>query len=63
MSQLSPRAQKSEYSYLQYHWCPTTFSVRAESMASSDMYNSRREGMATWIKIMAGMIVQMHSTV
>ena len=20
---------KSEYSYLQYHWCPTAFSVRA----------------------------------
>lgn len=32
-----PVNQKSEYSYLQYHWCPIAFKVKDLSMDSSSM--------------------------
>ena len=55
--------QKSVYSYLQYHWCPKTFKVKEESTDSSNMYKSNKEGIAIWIKITAGIIVQIHSII
>ena len=53
----------SEYSYLQYHWCPITFNVRDESIDSSNIYNNSKEGIAIWIKIIAGIIVQILSII
>ena len=55
--------QKSVYSYLQYHWCPRTLIVKDESIDSSNIYNNNNEGIAIWIKIIAGIIVQIHSIV
>lgn len=52
---------KSEYSYLQYHWCPTALRVRAGLWISSIRYNSRRDGMAMNTKITAGAIVHIVS--
>lgn len=54
--------QKSEYSYLQYHWCPTTFTLRQQEMDSSSMYRSSREGTAICSRITAGIMVQIHSS-
>ena len=58
-----PIAQKSLYSYLQYHWCPIALIVKLESIDSSSIYNNSNEGIAIWIKIIAGIIVQMHSII
>jgi hypothetical protein len=52
---------KSEYSYLQYHWCPTALSVRAGLWISSIRYSRRRDGMAINTKITAGAIVHVVS--
>lgn len=54
---------KSEYSYLQYHWCPIVFKVIEGLLISSRRYNSRREGRAININTMAGIIVQIISMV
>jgi hypothetical protein len=35
---------KSEYSCLQYHWCPITFSVIAGLWILSIRYNNRSDG-------------------
>merc|ERR1712165_508083 len=35
----------------------------AESIDSSNMYNNNNEGIAIWIKIIAGIIVQIHSII
>ena len=48
---------KSEYSYLQYHWCPTAFNVRARLWILSIRYNSRSDGMAMNTRITVGAIV------
>jgi len=37
--------------------------VNDESIDSSNIYKSKREGMAIWIKITAGTIVQIHSII
>ena len=58
-----PIAQKSLYSYLQYHWCPIALIVKLESIDSSSIYNNSNEGIAIWIKIIAGIIVQIHSII
>ena len=55
--------QKSVYSYLQYHWWPSTLIVKDESIDSSNIYNNNNEGIAIWIKIIAGIIVQIHSII
>jgi len=34
-----------------------------ESIDSSSMYNNNNEGIAIWIKMIAGMIVQIHSII
>lgn len=54
---------KSEYSYLQYHWCPTAFSVNAGLWISSIRYRSRRDGMAMNTKMIAGAIVHVVSII
>lgn len=54
---------KSEYSYLQYHWCPTVLIVILGSLISSSMYKSRKEGKAIKISTMAGRTVQIISIV
>ena len=56
-------AQKSLYSYLQYHWWPIALIVKFESIDSSNIYNNNNEGMAIWIKIIAGIMVQIHSII
>ena len=40
-----------------------TFNVSEELIASSNIYKSSNEGKAIWIKIIAGIIVQMHSVI
>ena len=55
--------QKSLYSYLQYHWCPITLIVKDESIDSSNIYNNNKDGIAIWTKMIAGMIVQIHSII
>lgn len=52
--------RKSEYSYLQYHWCPIAFRVNVGLWISSIRYSSRRDGTAMKIRMMAGIIV--HAT-
>jgi len=61
--ELFPIAQKSLYSYLQYHWWPMALIVRLESIDSSSIYSRSKDGIAIWIKITAGMIVQIHSII
>ena len=56
-------AQKSLYSYLQYHWWPIALIVKFESIDSSNIYNNNNEGIAIWIKIIAGIMVQIHSII
>lgn len=48
---------KSEYSYLQYHWCPTVFNVITGLWISSIRYNSRKDGIAINTRMIAGAIV------
>jgi hypothetical protein len=45
---------KSEYSYLQYHWCPIVFKVSAGLWISSMRYDSRSDGTAMNTRILAG---------
>ena len=54
---------KSEYSYLQYHWLPTTFTLKSGVWTSSSRYKSRRDGKAIKIRITIGSTVQTTSTV
>ena len=54
---------KSEYSYLQYHWCPIDFKVIKGLFNSSNKYNKRKEGKAIKIKVIAGKIVQINSII
>jgi hypothetical protein len=42
---------KSEYSYLQYHWCPTGFNVKTGLYTSSIRHSSCREGIAMNAKL------------
>ena len=56
-------AQKSEYSYLQYHWWATTLTEKVESIDSSSIYKSSKEGIAIWISTIAGIIVQTPSII
>ena len=53
---------KSEYSYLQYHWCPTAFTVTPGATTSSMRYRRRSEGRARKRRTPAGKIVQIVST-
>jgi len=52
---------KSEYSYLQYHWCPMALSVILGCLTSSVKYSSRSDGRAKNRRIIAGRIVQIVS--
>ena len=47
--------------YLQYHWCPTAFNVKAGLWISSIRYSRRRDGMAMNTKLTAGAIVHVVS--
>lgn len=49
---------KSEYSYLQYHWWPIDLIVNDGKLISSIKYKIFNEGIAIYIKIIIGMIVQ-----
>jgi hypothetical protein len=51
---------KSEYSYLQYHWCPITFNVILSLWVSSIRYSSRNDGTAINTRMIAGATV--HAT-
>lgn len=55
--------EKSVYSYLQYHWCPTVFTVRDGFLTSSVMYKIRSDGRANTRRISAGRIVHTVSTI
>lgn len=48
---------KSEYSYLQYHWCPTVLIVSDGVFTSSVRYSKCRDGTAKNTRITAGRIV------
>lgn len=52
---------KSEYSYLQYHWCPIDLIVSLLLYISSVRYRILIEGIAIKIKINIGEIVQINS--
>lgn len=52
---------KSEYSYLQYHWCPIDLIVKIGLKISSVRYKIFSEGIAIKIKIIIGKIVQIIS--
>lgn len=52
---------KSEYSYLQYHWCPIDLIVIRGWFVSSNKYSNRKEGRAKKSKISAGATVQIVS--
>lgn len=54
---------KSEYSYDQYHWCPIVLIEIKGLLISSSKYNSRNDGRAIKINVMAGRIVQINSIV
>lgn len=53
--------EKSEYSYLQYHWCPIVLIDNLLLWSSSVRYRIFREGIATKIRINMGTIVQINS--
>lgn len=53
--------KKSEYSYLQYHWCPIVFKVNLLLWVSSVRYKIFKEGMAIKIRIIIGAMVQINS--
>lgn len=61
--ELNSISLKSEYSYLQYHWCPIDFNVINGLLSSSNKYKSRSEGKAIKIKVIAGKIVQINSII
>lgn len=52
---------KSEYSYLQYHWCPIALIVTEGELISSVKYRSRNDGIAKNSNVIAGKIVQIVS--
>jgi hypothetical protein len=54
---------KSEYSYLQYHWCPIDFKEIAGLLISSNRYKIRNDGNAINKRTIAGRIVQIISIV
>ena len=58
-----PILQKSVYSYLQYHWCPSALIVNDASIESSSIYNKSKEGIAICTRITAGTIVHTHSII
>jgi len=53
---------KSEYSYLQYHWCPIVLIVREGFASSSLRYRSRSDGRARNSRVIAGRTVHTVST-
>lgn len=53
--------KKSEYSYLQYHWCPMVLIDILFMWISSVKYRIFNEGIAIKIRINIGMIVQISS--
>lgn len=53
---------KSEYSYDQYHWCPTVLMVIIGLYTSSRRYSKRIDGSPMKIKMNLGMIVQNSSS-
>jgi hypothetical protein len=53
---------KSEYSYLQYHWCPIAFTLTDGCLNSSVRYSRRSDGRARKRRVTAGRIVQIVST-
>ena len=55
------RCIKSEYSYLQYHWCPIVLMVIPGVEISSIKYRRRREGRARNKSTIAGRMVQIVS--
>jgi len=55
--------EKSEYSYLQYHWCPIVLIDNLLLWISSVRYKIFKEGIAIKIKINIGIIVQINSIV
>lgn len=61
MYESNSKLLKSEYSYLQYHWCPIVLRVIIGLLISSNKYNSRKEGRAIKISVIAGKIVQIIS--
>lgn len=54
---------RSEYSYLQYHWCPIALIDNWGNCASSVRYKILSDGIAIMIKMSAGVIVQINSMV
>jgi hypothetical protein len=54
---------KSEYSHLQYHWCPVAFNVRVRLWISSVRYNSCSDGTAINTRIIAMANVQATSII
>ena len=55
--------KKSVYSYLQYHWCPTTFNEIKELLTSSVKYKIFNEGITKNIKKTIGIKVQIISII
>jgi len=54
---------KSEYSQIQYHWCPTAFSVSAGLWNLSIRFISHRNGIAVITRMIAGAVVQIVSII
>lgn len=63
MNESKFRLIKSEYSYLQYHWCPIDLIVSLLLWISSVKYKILIEGIAMKIKINIGVMVQINSIV
>lgn len=63
MNESKVKLIKSEYSYLQYHWCPIDLIVNLLLWVSSVKYKILIEGIAIKIKINIGVIVQINSMV
>lgn len=53
--------KKSEYSYVQYHWCPIALSESLLLWISSVKYKIFNEGIAIKIRINMGIMVQINS--
>lgn len=53
--------KKSEYSYVQYHWCPIALSESLLLWISSVKYRIFNEGIAIKIRINMGIMVQINS--
>lgn len=63
MNESKFRLIKSEYSYLQYHWCPMDLIVSLLLWISSVKYKILIEGIAMKIRINIGVMVQISSIV